>query len=912
MKKNRKSLIFRYDVLLLVVVLIISVLFLGIFYAHFLSNTIFSINETQNNYGESVTLQVSAAVDQQLKTISNTLSYLLETAFSQEELKTLSQMGQTGRDIFESKVYGLLDALQGVNKSVDTIVFMSETGTLSHGSALSPWGITSYDAQRYWKLSDENNIWVNLPGTNPEFANAKLSVIDDRVKIIATRKVNGENVFLCAVLDTQFFSSQAESAQDIAVLLKDGTVLYNGSSTSQNELLQILDDGKLSGKVRTQNGNLIYHRADTQNNEDLTVVHIYNSSLRASQAGKNGTKVLFIGLLVLSFSIVITRLWSKRLTVPFNLLVDRISAYPGTDFQEQTNYRSPRFSIRESLFYYLVIGTVPSILLLALLSVPLYGSTVANTLQITTSSTFKQVFSDVHRLFLNTESVSKSIVLESQMLEIVQEDAKISNRWLPNGMDCFSTTAEIAIYNKEGLLVFDTDTQVFPDEQIDVNELARYHGWSIQIVDGNQYFQFYIPFREPNSLDFRGYYLCRIDEREVMNLLTSALTGAEDAFLIDSSEIVTHRKTTLIGTSIDENTDLLATSEDNLLFTKQITNTPYKLVFIGDTARLKEEQNAFLLQTLYLCILVIITVFIAAIVISRFMAKVFIRMANRIDALRPDSVLELADEHSMVEEVNRIHEAFYEMTNRVHNLHEEILQASEREQQIENERRKFEIALLQAQINPHFLCNTFENVSYFIRNGESQKATHMLSVLGKMFNFAARENRDVVSLYEELSYAKQYVEIMQMRFPNMFSVEFNIPDICKNLTVPRFIVQPILENAIIHALIPKGKEGKLVVNCEFSNQRLYLFIHDNGQGISQSQMEQILSGLHMRSSGSSIGLYNIHNRLELQYGKPHGLNIISEESEGTTVIITLPRFSPPKGEITSPTDGNEGKKEASC
>ena len=201
----------------------------------------------------------------------------------------------------------------------------------------------------------------------------------------------------------------------------------------------------------------------------------------------------------------------------------------------------------------------------------------------------------------------------------------------------------------------------------------------------------------------------------------------------------------------------------------------------------------------------------------------------------------------------------------------------------ENEQlaNKLELAFLNAQIKPHFLFNSMNTIVSYC-NEDSKKVSELLIALSKHLRgtLDMKNLKDMITLDKELEYVKAYIQLEQARFSKIEIVY----DIEENLFVkiPPLIIQPLVENAIIHGLRKKGNSGVIILSIYETNEKCVISVMDNGVGIDKEKLKSILS---IESSKESIGLYNINKRLERIYGK--GLMIESALGEGTKVSFEV-------------------------
>ena len=223
----------------------------------------------------------------------------------------------------------------------------------------------------------------------------------------------------------------------------------------------------------------------------------------------------------------------------------------------------------------------------------------------------------------------------------------------------------------------------------------------------------------------------------------------------------------------------------------------------------------------------------------------------------------------------------------------------------EESKRKSELDVLQSQINPHFLYNTLDSIVWMIENNRYDDAIVMVTSLARLFRISLSRGRTLITVGEELEHARHYMTIQKMRFKNKFTSEIRADGEALGCETVKLVVQPIVENAIYHGMEYADGDGEILVWAHIEGEDLYIDVTDNGPGMRQEQVERLLredGGPAAPSrGGSGIGLRNVHQRIQLTYGKPYGLEIESEPDEGTTIRIHLP-VRRPGG------DGEEARK----
>ena len=207
----------------------------------------------------------------------------------------------------------------------------------------------------------------------------------------------------------------------------------------------------------------------------------------------------------------------------------------------------------------------------------------------------------------------------------------------------------------------------------------------------------------------------------------------------------------------------------------------------------------------------------------------------------------------------------------------------------QNERRKSELDALQSQINPHFLYNALDSITWMIEGGRNDDAAFMISQLAKLFRISLSKGHTIISVKDELQHAESYMNIQKVRYKDSFSVTFDVePSIYTCCTV-KLILQPILENAINYGVGGMDDCGEIRVTGLRKDGKIILSVTDNGIGIPEDEVKLLLTDNNrVHKKGSGVGLVNVNNRIQVLFGKEYGLIIESEPDEGTTVSICIP------------------------
>lgn len=210
--------------------------------------------------------------------------------------------------------------------------------------------------------------------------------------------------------------------------------------------------------------------------------------------------------------------------------------------------------------------------------------------------------------------------------------------------------------------------------------------------------------------------------------------------------------------------------------------------------------------------------------------------------------------------------------------------------------RTTELKLLQAQINPHFLYNTFDTIIWLAEDHRDQQVVDMVTSLSNFFRAGLSQGEDFIPLKEEELHVRSYLEIQQVRYRDILEYQIEIPENLYTYTVPKLTLQPLVENALYHGIKNRRQKGLIRVTASAEGKTLCLQVIDSGIGMQPDVLEKLRQQVENSNPSGSFGLYNVQQRIRLYYGEGYGLDIQSEYEKGTTVSITLPLKNEPKSD----------------
>lgn len=185
-------------------------------------------------------------------------------------------------------------------------------------------------------------------------------------------------------------------------------------------------------------------------------------------------------------------------------------------------------------------------------------------------------------------------------------------------------------------------------------------------------------------------------------------------------------------------------------------------------------------------------------------------------------------------------------------------------------KKEAEFNALQSQINPHFMYNTLETVNMMAILDGSYEISDILTAFGKILRVNLDQKHNIIPLGRELEYIKNYLMIVQIRDPELFTFELNAQPEAEKCLIPKLTLQPIVENSILHGFKEKMSRRRLTVNAAVEHGRLVITVEDDGKGMTGEKLEYVRQSLELEESlgrSASIGLNNVSERCQLYFGE---------------------------------------------
>lgn len=288
------------------------------------------------------------------------------------------------------------------------------------------------------------------------------------------------------------------------------------------------------------------------------------------------------------------------------------------------------------------------------------------------------------------------------------------------------------------------------------------------------------------------------------------------------------------------------------------------------------------LEMLAVVVILVLAAYLLAYRLSQSIVRRLYRLNDTMHAVEQGDVSARVEPQGQ-DEIGQLMNSFSNMMTRIDTLMDEKL---EQGQQI----KALELKALQAQINPHFLYNSLDLINCTAIAHHVPQISHMVNALARFYRLSLSRGREVIPLADELKHAKLYVEIQNLRFENRVQVDWDVEEGTEQCPIIKIVLQPIIENAIIHGIFEKpDKTGRLRIAVRRQQADLVITVEDDGVGMDeQTRLANFSADASSANTRGGYGVRNINERLHLAYGPGYGLCCESEPGRGTRVTIRVP------------------------
>ncbi len=318
---------------------------------------------------------------------------------------------------------------------------------------------------------------------------------------------------------------------------------------------------------------------------------------------------------------------------------------------------------------------------------------------------------------------------------------------------------------------------------------------------------------------------------------------------------------------------------DYLISRLKMSKYDWSIISTIPFEELSKESYTFNFAALSILVFNAFLMFLGAIAISRMISTPIKKLLNSMKGVEKGEFNKV-DIEAGNDEIGSLRDAYNIMITEIQNLINKVVQ----EQKI---KRKAELNVLQAQVKPHFLYNTFDAISSLALAGKNDQVYKVMKFLGSFYRVSLSKGSEVITINEEIDVVNNYLSIQKVRYGDIFDIHYEIDDRASHYKIPKLVLQPLVENALYHGIKPKGEKGNIYVRVKYNDPNIEISVEDDGVGMKEEIIHKILKNNYGQDKKTSFGLRGTIERLKIFYGINDPVSIESS-AEGTKVILKIP------------------------
>ena len=576
---------------------------------------------------------------------------------------------------------------------------------------------------------------------------------------------------------------------------------------------------------------------------------------------------------------------------------------------------------------YLLLTLVP-IVIITVFVFNVSIATLKNEVSAYVSNTLEQANKNIDNTFVQLSNMSASIGLNSRIQQILKSDAQ---RPIENKMEDDEAAAEIIknatinFRNIESLFLFSYNGEVYSLKGA-TNSLPTDYNFTRQnwfekmkqlgkrsliipthsqmdVIGEGKSKKVFSYISEINDLETQkniGYLMFEIDI-SVFDTLLQSISPDElsQLIIIDNNKtviyhtlpvyITTQYRTNYVSEMLEKGRGYLSnrgTDGEEIINYDTSGSTGWTVVSVMPSDILYSRINSFELALIFTIALCLISAIVIAILMSSTLTEPISLLKSKM------KLVESGDFDTQIKVKSK--DEIGELSLSFNKMLAQIKQLIQRVYQTEIVRKEAELSALQAQINPHFLYNTLQIMDIMAEEKGADEISGACQALARIFRYSISKGKELVPLEKEIIHVKNYVFIQRLRLGDKLSVEYHIDDALLRYEIIKLILQPLVENAIIHGIEKNGKSCLVKVSAQCVRDNLILTVEDDGIGMTPEELAKLQNSLYQdteeerpkRTGG--IALKNVNDRIRLYHSDKFGMSIQSKKHKGTKVTLVLP------------------------
>lgn len=520
----------------------------------------------------------------------------------------------------------------------------------------------------------------------------------------------------------------------------------------------------------------------------------------------------------------------------------------------------------------------------------------------------KEVHKDVDKIFYDVEDVTSKLMINSWMQKILLGTATKKDYWeLKEWYDSTTRNKEYfsaLCLSMDGKIIYQRGKVLHTENKEYLEQMEQAEGKSFW---SQPYILDLFPLYKEDKKETVVTYYNGIHPQEGVNAVLSISVPEEElcaayqpylnqnsweSFLMDCDGNImsatnkeelgqTYSRYERIRDKLVGNQGYFETTIENknmtVLYTKSNRNGWYLVNEVPTKEILR--SNTLYVYLMVLAVSLCVTFgFIFAKVQERFIIRPLDKLLGEMKKLKKGQFnIELVNNSR--DEIGTISSEFVQVSKRLEELIQEVYISKIYSQEAE-------LQLLTSQINPHFLYNTLDSIHWLAVKEKDYDVAEQLEALSDIFRHVLSRGKEMVTIEEEVNHLKNYMFIMNSRYKNRAKMRIEMEEGLKYFKIPKLILQPLVENAMLHGLEPKIEGGTIEVWIQREDELLTIIVRDNGVGTDEEKIREKLADA--QEEHNVFALKNLDQRIKLKYGKEYGLYFKSRTGVGTEVRVTMP------------------------
>ncbi|WP_225229483.1 cache domain-containing sensor histidine kinase [Paenibacillus gallinarum] len=540
----------------------------------------------------------------------------------------------------------------------------------------------------------------------------------------------------------------------------------------------------------------------------------------------------------------------------------------------------------------------------------------------------QQAENNVERIKNQTMTLLRVPMDISNLLLFNSEIKEIANTKFANMLELTQSYHSFTLFNDYlqqyrelyGIRFFSfNSTLVNNYEFIPVDTQIESASWFKKAMESTSIGWFYIPNSEDYPADTlslvrgvqfpeyqsRGVLMVLINRDELNNMLSQE---PFNTMIVDSQGyIVAAKDTKLVGSTFESlNMGVDLRSQKKGLIEANVYDEPSNIIV--DEMTPSSSMNGFQIVSIFskesivsnakeisligmLFIILVLFVAMALVyVISLLTTNRLLRLSRQLNRLALGD-LKVVSQVDGNDEIGQLSRQFNHMVSSINGLMEQVVETSEQNNRLAIAQKEIKLKMMASQINPHFLFNALESIRMKAHIKGEAEIANIVRLLGKLIRKNLEIGSGKTTIKAEMEMVHSYLQIQKFRYEDRLDFELSIQKGIEKEHIPPLIIQPLVENAIVHGLENQEEEVRVEVTIYEENDLVHFTVQDNGAGIRPERLKEVITSITGpdEQENSRIGLRNVHQRLTLSYGEEHGLIISSKPGKGTKIDFTVPK-----------------------